>query len=56
MVWGMFLDLIGRMDWQTLDAYQRVTGRDIDPQELSMLRAMDAEYSRFQRERIKEKH
>ena len=54
-VWGMFMDLIGRMDWQSIDAYQRVTGKYIGPHELAMLRAMDAEYMRFQRERMKEK-
>lgn len=51
----MFLDLIGRLDWQTLDAYQRVTGKEIGPAELEMLRAMDAEYNCYQREKIKEK-
>ena len=54
-VWEMFLDLIGRVDWTTIDAYQRVTGREIGPHELQMLRSMDAEYARYQREKMKEK-
>lgn len=51
----MFLDLIGRVDWPTIDAYQRVTGREIGPHELQMIRSMDAEYARYQREKMKEK-
>lgn len=54
-VWQTFLDLLGRMDWQSIDAYMRVTGRDIGPHELSMLRAMDAEYQKFTREKLRAK-
>lgn len=49
----MFLDVVGRCDWVSLDAYQSVTGRQFEPVELNAIRAMDAEYQKFTAEKKK---